>query len=35
MLPGRLRAWCVWSAVVSQFGWWTAVLIGMLNTASG
>jgi hypothetical protein len=35
MLPGRLRAWCVWSAVVSQAGWWTAVLIGMLNTASG
>lgn len=33
-LPGRLRLWCVWSAVVSQAGWWTAVLIGMLSTAS-
>lgn len=35
MLPRRLQTWCVWSAVVSQTGWWTAVLIGMLNTASG
>lgn len=35
MLPARLRLWCVWSAIVSQVGWWTAVLIGMLNTASG
>ena len=33
-LPGRLQAWCVWSAVVSQSAWWTAVLIGMLNSAS-
>ena len=33
-LPRRLRLWCVWSALVSQAGWWTAVLIGMLNTAS-
>jgi hypothetical protein len=33
-LPGRLRLWCIWSAVVSQTAWWTAVLIGMLNTAS-
>ena len=33
-LPARLRLWCVWSAVVSQTAWWTAVLIGMLNTAS-
>jgi hypothetical protein len=33
-LPRRLQAWCVWSAVVSQSAWWTAVLIGMLNTAS-
>lgn len=32
-LPGRLRLWCVWSALVSQVGWWTAVIIGMLNTA--
>lgn len=34
-LPRRLKLWCVWSAVVSQAGWWTAVVIGMLNTASG
>jgi hypothetical protein len=33
-LPRRLQAWCVWSAVVSQSAWWTAVLIGMLSTAS-
>lgn len=33
-LPRRLRLWCVWSALVSQAGWWTAVLIGVLNTAS-
>lgn len=31
-LPVRVRLWCVWSAVVSQVGWWTAVLIGMLNS---
>jgi hypothetical protein len=33
-LPSRLRLWCIWSAIVSQSAWWTAVLIGMLNTAS-
>jgi hypothetical protein len=33
-IPRRLQLWCVWSAVVSQAAWWTAVLIGMLNTAS-
>ncbi|GAA1976391.1 hypothetical protein GCM10009777_06670 [Microbacterium pumilum] len=32
-IPPRVRLWCVWSAVVSQAGWWTAVVIGMLNTA--
>ena len=32
-LPARLRLWCIWSALVSQAGWWTAVIIGMLNTA--
>lgn len=32
-LPLRLRLWCLWSGLVSQAGWWTAVLIGMLNTA--
>lgn len=34
MIPRKLQLWCVWSAVVSQTAWWTAVLIGMLNTAS-
>ena len=33
-LPRRLRLWCVWSALVSQAGWWTAVLIGMLSARS-
>ena len=33
-VPRRVQLWCVWSAVVSQVGWWTAVIIGMLNTAS-
>ncbi len=33
-LPRELRAWSVWTAAVSQIAWWTAVLIGMLNTAS-
>ena len=32
-LPQRLRLWCLWSAFVSQAGWWTAVIIGMINTA--
>ena len=32
-LPVRLRMWCIWSAMVSQVGWWTAVIIGMVNTA--
>lgn len=32
-LPFRMRAWAVWSATVSQVSWWTAVIIGMLNTA--
>ncbi len=32
-LPAKLRLWCVWSALVSQAGWWTAVIIGMVNTA--
>lgn len=34
-LPRRFQTWCVWSASVSQAGWWTAVVIGMLNTSSG
>lgn len=33
-LPGRVQVWCVWTAVVSQSAWWTAVIIGMLNTAT-
>lgn len=32
-VPPRMRLWCIWSAVVSQVGWWTAVIIGMINTA--
>jgi len=32
-LPRAIKLWCIWSAVLSQAGWWTAVLIGMLNTA--
>lgn len=34
-IPRSLKLWCVWSAAVSQVCWWTAVIIGMLNTASG
>ncbi len=33
-VPRRMQLWCIWSGIVSQVGWWTAVLIGMLNTAS-
>lgn len=33
-VPRRVRLWCVWSALVSQAAWWTAVIIGMLNTAT-
>jgi len=32
-LPLRMRTWMIWSATVSQLSWWTAVIIGMLNTA--
>jgi hypothetical protein len=31
--PARLRWWCLGTATTSQIAWWTAVLIGMLNTA--
>lgn len=31
-IPRRLKAWCVGCGLVSQAGWWTAVVIGMLNT---
>lgn len=34
-IPQSVKLWCVWSALVSQAAWWTAVIIGMLNTASG
>ncbi|MGF3056350.1 hypothetical protein [Microbacterium sp. YY-01] len=33
-VPWRLRFWCVTSALISQGAWWTAVVIGMLNTTS-
>lgn len=33
-LPARVKLWCVWTAVLSQSSWWTAVIIGMLNTAA-
>ncbi|MDY0908198.1 hypothetical protein [Microbacterium sp. CFBP9034] len=33
-LPTRVQLWCLWSALVSQAGWWTAVIVGMMNTAS-
>jgi hypothetical protein len=32
--PPALRRWAVWSGTLSQVAWWTAVIIGMLNTAS-
>ncbi|GAA2978278.1 hypothetical protein JOD63_003102 [Microbacterium terrae] len=32
-LPRHVQVWCVWSAGLSQLAWWTAVIIGMLNTA--
>lgn len=32
-VPQRLRAWCIGSSIVSQMAWWTAVIVGMLNTA--
>lgn len=31
--PTRFRLWCLSSGVTSQVAWWTAVIIGMLNTA--
>ncbi len=33
-LPWRLRLWCFGTAITSQAAWWTAVIIGMLNTTS-
>ena len=33
-LPKRARARFIGSAVVSQIAWWTAVIIGMLNSTS-
>lgn len=33
-VPARLKRWCVTSGIVSQVAWWTAVVIGMLNTTS-
>lgn len=31
--PPRLRWWCLGTATTSQIAWWTAVIVGMLNTA--
>ncbi|MFE6734748.1 hypothetical protein [Microbacterium sp. NPDC057650] len=31
--PTRLKLWCLSSASTSQVAWWTAVIIGMLNTS--
>lgn len=31
--PARLRWWCLGTATTSQIAWWTAVIVGMLNTA--
>lgn len=33
-LASRLKARCVVCGAVSQLGWWTAVVIGMLNTSA-
>lgn len=33
-VPWRLKWWCAGSASVSQLAWWTAVGLGMMNTAS-
>ncbi|MDL9977759.1 hypothetical protein [Microbacterium candidum] len=32
--PRALRWWATESGIVSQLAWWTAVIIGMLNTAA-
>lgn len=32
--PLSLRRWAIWSGVISQLAWWTAVIVGMLNTAT-
>lgn len=34
-VPARVKAWAVWTAAVSQLAWWTAVIIGAVNTATG
>jgi hypothetical protein len=31
--PTRVKLWCLSSAATSQIAWWTAVIIGMLNTS--
>jgi hypothetical protein len=33
-LPPRLKWWCAGSASLSQLSWWTAVVLGMVNTSS-
>ncbi len=32
-LPGRLQVWFISSGIFSQLAWWTAVAIGMWNSA--
>lgn len=32
--PWRIRLWSLGSGVLSQLAWWTAVLVGTLNTAA-
>lgn len=32
-VPTRLKWWCAGSATVSQVAWWSAVILGMMNTA--
>lgn len=34
-IPRRMKIWAVWSAIVSQVAWWTAVIVGAVNTATG
>jgi hypothetical protein len=33
-LPKRARARFIGSAILSQIAWWTAVIIGMINSTS-
>jgi len=33
-VPQRVQRWCITSGAISQFAWWTAVVVGTLNTAT-